>query len=156
MSLLTDDDKALLVLEHLGPAALAGDTMSLYDCFQLALDVAEKAILAKLASAELPEPVSAQFQTLNKFDWHNFIDAEHQANTEEDGRWPIRYLFTADQLRQAYAQGAASQLAEKPTAWMYPHRMGHFELTFTDQAPIELTYPHFAKSTPLFTLKEPK
>lgn len=56
MNLLSDDDKALLVLEHLGPAALAGDTMSLYDCFQLALDVAEKAVLAKLAAKELPEP----------------------------------------------------------------------------------------------------
>ena len=47
----------------------------------------EAAILAKLASAELPEPATV---TVLK---------------------EIPY-YTADQLRQAYAQGAAAQLAE--------------------------------------------
>ena len=97
MSLLSDDDKALLALEHLGPAALAGDTMSLYDCFQLALDVAEKAVLAKLASAELPEP----------------LQRDH---TEHD----VDY-YTAAQLHEAHAQGfaagAASQLSAEPVAF---------------------------------------
>lgn len=94
MRLLSDDDKALLVLEHLGPAALAGDKMSLYDCFYLALDVAEPAILAKLASAELPplpEP------------------------SEMDG---ARWGYTADDMQShaanAFAQGAASQLSAEP------------------------------------------
>ena len=97
MSLLSDDDKALLVLEYLGPAALAGDTMSLYDCFQLALDVAEKAVLAKLASAELPEPL--------------------QRDHTEHG---VDY-YTAAQLHEAHAQGfaagAASQLSAEPVAF---------------------------------------
>lgn len=94
MSLLSDDDKALLALEHLGPAALAGDTMSLYDCFQLALDVAEKAILAKLASAELPEPL--------------------QRDHTEHG---VDY-YTAAQLHEAHAQGfAAGQLSAEPVAF---------------------------------------
>ena len=97
MSLLSDDDKALLALEHLGPAALAGDTMSLYDCFQLALDDAEKAVLAKLASAELPKPL--------------------QRDQTEHG---VDY-YTAAQLHEAHAQGfaagAASQLSAEPVAF---------------------------------------
>lgn len=97
MSLLSDDDKALLVLEYLGPAALAGDTMSLYDCFQLALDVAENAVLEKLASAELPEPL--------------------QRDHTEHG---VDY-YTAAQLHEAHAQGlaagAASQLSAEPVAF---------------------------------------
>jgi hypothetical protein len=57
----------------------------------------EAAILAKLASAELQEPVDCV------------------------GGWeePVTYYYTADQLRQAYAHGAASQLAEKPSAWRW-------------------------------------
>jgi hypothetical protein len=121
MSLLSDDDKALLVLEHLGPAALAGDTMSLYDCFQLALDVAEKAILAKLASAELPEPV--------------VID-KHESGYEIRG-------YKKDQLRQAYAQGAASQLSAEP--FIHYRHYDEQVQPFADEATI-----------PLFTLKEPK
>lgn len=98
MSLLSDDDKALLVLEHLGPAALAGDTMSLYDCFQLALDVAEKAVLAKLASAELPEPLKTYPKSKNV-------------------KNPFS-VYSADQLRQAYAQGAAAQLSSEPSGFI--------------------------------------
>ena len=106
MSLLSDDDKALLVLEHLGPAALAGDTMSLYDCFQLALDVAEKAVLAKLASAELPEPV-ANISASQK-GCIGFVR-------------PDKPYYTAAQLHEAHAQGfaagAASQLSAEPVAF---------------------------------------
>ena len=101
MSLLSDDDKALLALEHLGPAALAGDTMSLYDCFQLALDVAEKAVLAKLASAELPKLPEP---------------------SEMDG---TRWGYTSDDMQshaieahaQGFAAGAASQLSAEPVAF---------------------------------------
>jgi hypothetical protein len=97
--LLTDDDKALLVLEHLGPAALAGDKMSLYDCFHLALDVAEKSLLAKLASAEFP-PLPAY--ECGPHTGHAAVRTDE--SIEAYGR-------------QAYAQGSASQLAEKPCAW---------------------------------------
>jgi hypothetical protein len=94
-----------LVLEHLGPAALAGDTMSLYDCFQLALDVAEKALLAKLGAMELPEPAMLT----------------HGAIYTTEKPW-----YTADQLRQAYAQGAAAQLAERPSAFTDADHMSIF------------------------------
>lgn len=105
MSLLSEDDKALLVLEHLGPAALASDTMSLYDCFQLALDVAEKAVLAKLASAELPEP--------HKYPADCFMREVNVCDA----------LAVSIAIQQAHAQGfaagAAAQLAEKPLAYFY-------------------------------------
>lgn len=102
------------------------------------------AILAKLGSAELPEPAYTIADNGRLF-----------THPEEEDQTGLSLLvFTADQLRQAYAQGAAAQLADKPTAWMYPHRLGHRELTFTDQAPIELAHPHFAKSTPLYTRRE--
>lgn len=52
----------------------------------------EAAILEKLASAELPEP-----QELN-------------SPMDERAVWG----YTADQLRQAYAQGAAAQLSAEP------------------------------------------
>jgi hypothetical protein len=102
MSLLTDDEKAMLVIENLGPAALAGDKMSIYDCFHIALDVAERAVLAKLGGAELPEP-------WGRMDARGRLLADNDASGDP--------LYTADQLRQAFAQGAASQLASEPTAW---------------------------------------
>jgi len=111
MSLLTDDDKALLVLEHLGPAALAGDTMSLYDCFQLALDVAEKAILEKLASAELPEPEYMPLLLIGAK--HSSENVGERSFTEAGFYSAACEIFKLGQS-QAYAQGAAAQLAEKP------------------------------------------
>jgi len=67
--------------------------------------------------------------------------------------------YKKDQLRQAYAQGAASQLTQEPTALMYQHdetgRVGFLEAW----GPVE----QFKKSNPRlkivakpFTLKEPK
>ena len=55
----------------------------------------EAAILAKLASAELPEPAIFQYDAMLAS--------------------PIK-AYTADQLRQAYAQGAAAQLSAEPVA----------------------------------------
>ena len=81
----------------------------------------EAAILAKLASAELPEP----------------FPAGYISQTE--------YFYTADQLRQAFAQGAASQLSAEP--------VGHFGFVESSQIWEEF---HAPAGTPLFTLKEPK
>ncbi len=124
-----------------------------------AFDAIEAAILAKLASAELPEPVSAQFQTLDTSDWHNFIDAEHQANTKEDGRWPMRYLFTAAQLHEAHAQGfaagAASQLAEKPSGYLWaPKKKPELaKLAFQPEPSVQLKALGYI-SQPLYTRRE--
>ncbi|MDH4481444.1 MAG: hypothetical protein QE279_01905, partial [Rhodoferax sp.] len=108
MQLLTDDDKALLVLEHLGPAALAGDTMSLYDCFQLALDVAEKALLAKLGAMELPEPVVQRTKESKEKTLDDWFYASNPAYAKAHSSWKWESLHTAAQLHQAYAQGAAA------------------------------------------------
>lgn len=56
MSLLTDDEKSLLVLEHLGPKALAHDTMSLLEAFEIGLKVAETEVIKKLAAGVDVEP----------------------------------------------------------------------------------------------------
>ena len=72
-----------------------------------AFDAIESAILAKLASAELPEP-------------------DCVLSTNRYGSSPDAYpVFTADQLHQAFAQGfaagAAAQLAEKPVGCVVVH-----------------------------------
>jgi hypothetical protein len=50
--ILTDDAKSLLVMEHIGPTALAHGTMSIYDAFMLALEVGEKATIAAIRERE--------------------------------------------------------------------------------------------------------
>ena len=62
----------------------------------------EAAILAKLASAELPEPAGRVMEERNGFVRGRLYRIEDRV----DGK----PLYTVDQLRQAYAQGAAAQL----------------------------------------------
>lgn len=64
-----------------------------------------------LAGVELPEPASREFQARDGT-WHPFLSEDHYLNTKEDGTWPIRDLFTADQLQQ-YAAAAAAQARMK-------------------------------------------
>ena len=80
----------------------------------------EAAILAKLASAELPEPA------IRDGEWF-----------EENSRAATDF-YTADQLRQAYAQGAAAQLAEKPSAWKW--RVNRFHQHLEDYYPPDDAY----------------
>lgn len=126
MSLLTDDDKALLVLEHLGPAALAGDTMSLYDCFQLALDVAEKAVLAKLGTMELPEP---------DITLEGYIEDRPAYSPEKCRQWG----------NTRYAQGAAAQISSEPVGEVSAGTFIHWR---NDNIP--------KVGTPLYTRREAK
>jgi hypothetical protein len=49
---------------------------------------------AQLAEIAATEPVAHQFQTLENRKWHDFLDDKHYQNTKDDGRWPIRELFT--------------------------------------------------------------
>ncbi len=48
---------------------------------------------AQLTAIAATEPVSHQFQTADG-GWHPFLDDKHYHNTVDDGRWPIRELFT--------------------------------------------------------------
>ena len=70
---------------------------------------AEREVLAKLAGMELPEPVQIG---LVEVDWNHFKPAKG---------------YTAAQLHQAFAQGAASQLAKEPSAWMTFDGEGNYE-----------------------------
>ncbi len=67
-----------------------------------AFDAIEAAILAKLASAELPEPLMKTFR--------------------------LGPMFTTEQMAlrfaQGFAAGAAAQLAEMPTCWVTPDGEG--------------------------------
>jgi hypothetical protein len=96
----------------------------------------EAAILAKLASAELPEKV--------------VID-RHESGIVIRGH-------TAAQLRQAFAQGAASQLSAEPVALMNPeHTYSVITLHQKDSNEFDYSDDFLAGHTmPLFTLKEPK
>jgi hypothetical protein len=49
---------------------------------------------AQGAAAQLAEKPSAkQFQTPDG-KWHSFLDLQHEEHTVNDGRWPIRELYT--------------------------------------------------------------
>jgi hypothetical protein len=93
----------------------------------------EAAILAKLASAELPQPY------------------------EMTGAHGYEYVFDEDDLRQAFAQGAASQLAQEPSAYLWaPRKKPELaKLAFQPEPSIQLKALGYL-SQPLFTRKEPK
>ena len=93
--LLTDEEISAVSYKHFAEVAHVHDNDMDWD--KWANDFAraiEAAILAKLASAELPEPELHDGIT---------VTAKGKYKSTEDG-------YTADQLRQAYAQGAAAQL----------------------------------------------
>jgi hypothetical protein len=136
MSLLTADEIGavnFVSLDRLDYEVFEVDQSSVMD-FARAI---EAAILAKLASAELPEPeyYVRNHGTFNQVEKY-YYDAVHA-----DERRRTRY--TADQLRQAYAQGAASQLSAEP----FTHYRNYDEQVqpFADE-----------NTVPLYTRKEAK
>ncbi len=102
MSLLTDDEIEALAMDDDGSDDLA-----------FARSV-EAAILEKLASAELPEPVVQRTKESKEKTLDDWFYASNPAYAKVHSTWKWEGLHTADQLRQAYAQGAASQLAQEP------------------------------------------
>ena len=95
MSLLTKEDVR----------AAGGIVHSDGNVFFTNLDQLNAAILAKLASVELPEPVRLSTTTNRDGDPYHITG------------------HTADQLRQAYAQGAASQLSAVPSGFLSQHNL---------------------------------
>lgn len=122
--LLSDQDIALAWIGIRDPIALGKDFKDSEHVKNFAANL-EDAILAKLASAELPAP-------------------NRHGGTYESS--PFNY-YTADQLRQAYAQGAASQLAQEPD--YFTRQQFGCEREFCEK-------PFTTDWTPLFTLKELK
>jgi len=129
MSLLTDDEKHDICRLHQGGADWSDDD---YDSAMSFAEKVEAAILAKLASAELPVP--------------SVIGKHKTSGLSETG-------YTADQLRQAFAQGAASQLAEKPDAFAY--MTNGWRWCFSQGKPPDDAYDE-GTLIELFTRKEPK
>jgi hypothetical protein len=119
MNLLTDDE--ILSLRKWDGK---GSTLRL-DKLAFARAI-EAAILAKLASAELPEPQQYPAECFMR-------------------ELPVcDALAVSIAIKQAYVQGAAAQLAKEPTAFMYQHdetgRVGFLEAW----GPID----HFKASNP--------
>ena len=112
------------------------------DAFELAAKV-EAAILAKLASAELPEPAGRVMA-----ERHGFVSGRmYRIEDRVDGN----PLFTADQLRQAYAQGAAAQLSAEPVGeimWDEEEQRRYVQYVL----PLSL----LPEGAQLYTRKEPK
>ena len=139
MSLLTDDEMRLI----------AGPRVDYFDHAVFGRAIEAK-ILAKLASAELPEPALTKQYNLHKA--VRYMDKNSIGDC--DASWvDAGVYFTADQLRQAYAQGAASQLAQEAEWFAYRTNGAHW-FCFPYK-PHHDAYDE-GTLTPLFTLKEPK
>lgn len=81
--------------------------------FETSLDyerAIESAVLEKLAGMELPEPM---YMVDVPYEGWEIVGKRTFENTDESERMTV---YTATQLRQAYAQGAASQLISEPLA----------------------------------------
>lgn len=132
MSILTEEEiDALLKPYQYASGTIDMDGDDIEDQRKMLRSV-ESAVLAKLAGMELPKPV--------------VIDRHIPTNVVIRG-------FTATQLHQAFAQGAASQLSAEPAAWKWRSNKFHDRLEFyfpPDDAYDEGTLK------PLYTLKEPK
>ena len=142
MSLLTDDEMRLI----------AGPRVDYFDHAVFGRAIEAK-ILAKLASAELPEPALTKQYNLHKA--VRYMDKNSIGDC--DASWvDAGVYFTADQLRQAYAQGAASQLSAEPVAKQFQTVDGGWH-SFLDLQHEEHTIAdgHWPIRE-LFTLKEPK
>lgn len=66
--------------------------------------------LRRLAALEqAAEPVIYQFQAQDGT-WRDFIDQRHYQNTVDDGRWPIRALYTHPAPRKPMTQADMQKL----------------------------------------------
>lgn len=88
------------------------------------IQITERAVLERLAGMELPEPNYFQQQIFDK----------------------TKPYYTADQLHQAYAQGAASQLSAEP--------VGYTNKSWIDSSNKPALSEEF--NVPVYTLKEAK
>lgn len=123
MNLLNGDDEWKLWNSH------GIDDMNQAQAIAFARDYAA-AILAKLASAELPES-------------HELVDMDGETN----------HVYYETDVRQAFKQGAASQIAGAPSAWSFKQSKVHNCLQFF--CPPEGSYDN-GTLVKLYKRKEPK
>jgi len=133
MSLLTDDE-----VNKAWEDACTADPTGAQQRFKLTRAI-ESAVLAKLAGMELPDPGG-------RMQCYDSEGTPYSEPTED---------YTADQLRQAYAQGAASVLSGAEPVYQY--QMG--DGSWIDQA--KHSYDYNRQHAPnavlriVFTRKEP-
>jgi hypothetical protein len=156
MSLLSDDEEWNLW------NAQGIDDMNQAEAIAFARAYAA-AILAKLASAELPEPYAEEKSVFE--DWLHACAPSGDA-AEVHAKWLVSYEyrafvelheFTAAQLHEAHAQGfaagAAAQLAEKPSGYLSQHNLEMLRQGY----PQTIVMLEGAKrDTPLYTRREAK
>jgi len=106
------------------------------------------AILAKLASAELPEPEKMRLLVISLN--HSYENVGERSFTEAGFLSAAQEIYKLGQA-QAYAQGAAAQLAQEPMGWFVKEHGDVVDLEWNSLKP---TYEGYW--IPLFTLKEPK
>jgi hypothetical protein len=71
------------------------DTFTEYQRSEILKAASELRRLAAIEQAiKDAQPECHQFQTREDGKWHDFIDERHYENTVNDGRWPIRALYT--------------------------------------------------------------
>ncbi len=114
----------------------------------------ESAVLEKLAGMELPEP-EERF-VFAGLDWHR---ATPEYFKQMQGQANCIAAYSADQLHQAYAQGAASQLVQEPFGWITSESAYMLKKHGGNES--RGTVPMHAKKSaistiPLYTLKDPK
>lgn len=111
------------------------------------IQLAERAVLEKLAWMELPEPFGLFCGV--RHDPPKTKEFWGMLNEGADNGSKCN-LYTADQLRQAYAQGAASVLSAEPSGFISPHDLKMLKEGY----PATVVMLLGAKRTqPLYTLK---
>jgi hypothetical protein len=108
----------------------------------------EFAVLAKLEVMDLPEPEKMPLLMIGVK--HSYENVSERSFTEADFLSSAIEIFKLGQ-RQAYAQGAASQLSAEPVAWKYDQN-GDWWVTDNWQ---EVEGDATGKVIALFTRKEP-
>ena len=116
----------------------------------------EEAILAKLASAELPEPTYWIWRTDSDFHFWEECAAKKLFDAHSGDK---QSTYTADQLiawgNTRYAQGAAVQLAEKPSGYLWaPKKKPELaKLSFQPKPSVQLKALGYV-SEPLYTRRQ--
>ena len=109
----------------------------------------ESEVLAKLAGMELPEPELMPLLLIGVK--HSGENLGERSFTEAGFYSAASEIFKLGQ-NQAFAQGAASQLAKEPSAWV----LTNGDVTKWEGEKVAHDFRNHDKAEPLYTLKEPK
>ena len=151
MSLLTDDEISKMVKPY------GSDSIMGFDHVKAFTRAIEAAILAKLGAMELPEPVVQRTKESKEKTLDDWFYASNPAYAKVHSSWKWEGLHTSEQLHQAYAQGAAAQLAHAPSGYLWaPKKKPELaKLAFQPEPSVQLKALGYV-SEPLYTRREAK